>query len=83
MLLRSTIQSFRPMTASEHASLTITKLRIATAKDGETLQELLVRTESTWSIEYTAVANSLQTNSRLHAAQLVKIAQREPYVQSR
>jgi predicted Zn-dependent protease len=83
MLLRSTIQSFRPMTASEHASLTITKLRIATAKDGETLQELLVRTESTWSIEYTAVANSLQTNSRLHAAQLVKIAQREPYVPSR
>ncbi len=82
-LLHSTIQSFRPMTASEHAGMTITKLRIATAKDGETLQELLVRTESTWSDEQAAVANSLQTNSRLHAAQLVKIAQREPYVQSR
>jgi predicted Zn-dependent protease len=82
-LLRSTIQSFRPMTASEHASMTITKLRIATAKDGETLQELLGRTGRTWSGEQAAVANSLQTNSRLHAAQLVKIARREPYGRSR
>jgi predicted Zn-dependent protease len=83
MLLHATIQSFRPMTASEHASMTITKLRIATARDGETLQDLLVRTESIWSIEPAAVANALQTNSRLHATQLVKIAQREPYVPSR
>jgi predicted Zn-dependent protease len=71
------------MTASEHASMTITKLRIATAKDGETLQELLGRTGSTWSGEQAAVANALQTNSRLHAAQLVKIARREPYGRSR
>jgi hypothetical protein len=63
--------------------MTITKLRIAMAKDGETLLELLSRTGSTWNIEQTAVANSLQTNSRLHAAQLVKIAQREPYGPSR
>ena len=82
-LLRSTIQSFRPMTASERTNLTITKLRIATAKDGETLQELLVRTGSTWSGEQAAVANALQTNSRLQAGQLVKIARREPYGQSR
>jgi predicted Zn-dependent protease len=82
-LLRSTIQSFRPMTASEHASITITKLRIAMAKDGETLLELLSRTGSTWNIEQAAVANSLQTNSRLQAAQLVKIARREPYERSR
>ena len=82
-LLRSTIQSFRPMTASEHASMTITKLRIATAEDGETLQKLLVRTGSTWSGDQAAVANSLQMNSHLQAGQLVKIARREPYGQSR
>ncbi len=82
-LLRSTIQSFRPMTASEQASITITKIRIATAMDGETLQELLARTGSTWSIEQVAVVNALQTNSRLQSGQLVKIAQRESYVPSR
>lgn len=82
-LLDATIQSFRPMTVSEHTSITITKLRIATAKDGETLQELLARTGSIWNIEQAAVANALQPDSRLRAAQLVKIAQREPYGQSR
>ena len=71
------------MTASEHASITITKLRIATAKEGETLQELLARTGSSWSREQAAVANALLPNSRLEATQLVKIAQRDPYAPSR
>jgi predicted Zn-dependent protease len=81
-LLRETAFSFRPMTPKEKASITETRLRIATARSGETLTALSKRTGNQWDDKTTAVVNGLEPDRRLKKGQLVKVAVRQPYTSS-
>ncbi len=76
-------QSFRPLTASERSAVTVNRLRVISAREGETLAQVIERTNSTWSPESAAVANGLHTTSRLTAGQLLKLAITERYSPNR
>lgn len=78
-ILQGTAFSFRPMTKKEKASITETRLRIVTARSGETLAALSKRTGNQWDAKTTAVMNGLKETQRLKKGQLVKIAVRQPY----
>ena len=79
-LLRQTAQSLRPITAQESTSITGIRLRLAKAREGETLQQLSERTGNRWNLDYTAMANGLTANQRLVEGQLIKIAKEERYL---
>ena len=76
---RATVESFRPLTASERAGIRETRLRIVAARAGEGLGDVLARGRSTWTVETAAVANGLDATARLRQAKLVKVAVAEPY----
>ncbi len=78
-VLRETALSFRPLSAKEKGSIRETRLRVATARSGETLQQLSKRTGNVWSPKITAVVNGLDKGQTLKKGQLVKIAISQPY----
>jgi predicted Zn-dependent protease len=75
----ATGSSFRPLTAAERAGIKEQRIRIVTARAGETLDALARRTGSVWSKEEVAVANGLAAGTSLAAGQLIKITSAEPY----
>jgi predicted Zn-dependent protease len=66
--------SFRRLGSEERAGIRPTRLRIAQAREGETLFELGRRTGNRWDARETALANGLEGDARLRAGQLVKVA---------
>jgi len=76
----ATAQSFRPLTAGERATIKDTRLRVVSAREGETLAGLVQRRGSSWSVEQAAVSNGLEASAVLRKGQLVKLAIPEPYV---
>ncbi len=78
--LRGTAQSLRPLTRQERSSIKVTRLRVATARDGEDLSRLSERTGNAWNLPLTAVLNGLSEKAPLADGQRVKIAVSEPYV---
>jgi len=76
--LRNAALSLRPLTAAERASVTGKRLRIASARQGERLEDLAGRAGNVWSAAYTALVNDLAPEMVLQAGQLVKIARIEP-----
>jgi predicted Zn-dependent protease len=63
-----------PLTAVERGSVTGKRLRIASARSGERLENLGARTGNVWSPSYTALVNGLDAEGTLGEGQLVKIA---------
>jgi len=78
-LFDQTVASFRAMTPADAAQIRETRLRVATARAGERLADVVRRTGSVWSGEELAVANGLAADVRLAAGQLIKVAVPEPY----
>lgn len=78
-LYLNTTRSFRPLTPEQRASIRETRLRIAEARDGESLWQLTQRTENAWNAQETAVANAVFVDEPLRAGQRVKIAVAERY----
>jgi predicted Zn-dependent protease len=78
-VLMETVTSFRPLTEEDWPKIREARLRVVKARDGETLQELGQRVNSTWSPAETAVANGLTQTGRLRAGQLIKVAILQPY----
>jgi predicted Zn-dependent protease len=78
-ILRSFARGFRPLRDEDRARIDELRLRIAVAREGETLEELSVRTGNAWNVNETAVANALFIGQPLREGQLVKIARRERY----
>ncbi len=76
--LRNAALSLRPLTEAECRAVTGKRLRIATARQGERLENLAARTGNVWPPAYTALVNSLQAEAILSEGQLVKIARLEP-----
>ena len=72
-------RSFRPLRTSEREKIRELRLRIAVAREGESLLDLSERTDNRWDIQYTAVVNDLFPNHVLELGQLVKIAVAEDY----
>jgi predicted Zn-dependent protease len=66
--------SFRAISAEERASAKPLRLRVASARAGETLADLDRRSGNRWKVPETAVANGIAEDARLQAGQLVKIA---------
>ncbi len=71
--------SFRPLTASERASIKEKRIRLVKAHAGETMEALETRTNSAWKKEQIAVANNLTVGDHLKEGQLIKVAIAEPY----
>ncbi|HYB12390.1 MAG TPA: M48 family metalloprotease [Myxococcota bacterium] len=76
---QSTTRSFRPLTGDERVTVLVARLRIAHAKQGETIDALSRRTGNAWDIEKTAVANGLFGPVTFSEGQPVKVSLTEPY----
>jgi predicted Zn-dependent protease len=76
-------RSFRPLTASARAGVKETRLRLVTARAGETIDALALRVKSAWTKEEVAIANGLAVGDRLREGQLIKVTLAEPYTSER
>ena len=76
---RRMVESFRPLTQTERMNFSITRLRLARAQEGETLQRLISRTESTWTDAEIAAANGITKDAVLREGQIIKFAKKERY----
>ena len=77
--LREMALSLRPLADEDWESISALRLRVAEARQGETLAQLSERTGNQWIPEYTALINDLSVDQPLQAGTLVKIARREQY----
>ena len=77
---RETAASFRPLTTSERRAIRETRLRIARARHGETIGDVVRRAGSAWSAEEAAVANEVAPGDVLAGGRPVKVTMTEPYV---
>ena len=77
---RETAASFRPLTTSERRAIRETRLRIARARHGETIGDVVRRAGSAWSAEEAAVANEVAPGDVLAGGRPVKVAMTEPYL---
>jgi predicted Zn-dependent protease len=78
-ILRKTALSLRPLTEKERASIMEIRLRVVTARDGETLKQLSKRTQNQWDLDRTAVMNGIAPDAILKKGEPVKIAVSEKY----
>ncbi len=72
-------QSFRPLTDAERAGITEKRIRLVTARAGESVESLKTRTGSAWNEQEIAVANALAVGASLAEGHLLKVAMTEPY----
>lgn len=75
----SVARSFRDLTPQELRGIRQQRLRIVTARAGETPGALAGRVGSSWNAEELAVANGVATTARFEAGQPVKAAFSEPW----
>ncbi|MGI9591374.1 MAG: M48 family metalloprotease [Myxococcota bacterium] len=71
--------SFRPITAAEREGIREQRLRLQTARAGESLASFGARVGNAWSPEETAVANGLAKDASLGDGQLLKVAIPQAY----
>ena len=76
---QSTTRSFRQLTGDERETVFVSRLRIAHAQKGETIDALSRRSGNAWDIERTAVANGLFGPTVFSEGTPLKIALTEPY----
>ena len=74
-----TAYSFRGLTARELSRIRMRQLYIVRAEQGETLGTLSSRSGNVWTVQETAVMNSLSPTAPLASGDLVKIAVERPY----
>jgi predicted Zn-dependent protease len=75
----SAARSFRPLSEEEIRSIQVTRLRVETARAGESFPELGARAGNLWSPADTAVMNALFVDHRFAGGETVKVARTEPY----
>jgi predicted Zn-dependent protease len=73
------VASFEPLPAADRARIRELRLRVARARAGERLEQLVERTGGRWSVEETAIANGLEPGTPLRAGQPVKVPVEEAY----
>lgn len=72
--------SFRPLDEAGVRSLRVTRLRIARARENETLQALSERTRNALEVVFTGVLNGIYASTPLPARAPIKIGIAEPYI---
>ncbi len=75
-------RSFRPLAPEDRAGILVRRLRLAAAREGESLAEFSSRTGNDWDAQRIAIANGLFASARLAEGQLLKIAVLEDYAAS-
>ncbi len=75
----ATAQSLRVLSQSERAAIREARLRVRTAKPGETPAGIAERTGSAWEAERLAVANAVQADETFREGQEVKVSIEQPY----
>ncbi|MCG8590954.1 MAG: M48 family metalloprotease [Proteobacteria bacterium] len=76
--LRAVSESFRSLSLVEAASIEDQRLQLVSAREGETIADVLGRAESAWSPEEAAVANGVEMGTDL-GGRLVKVTRQERY----
>jgi predicted Zn-dependent protease len=77
--LERTAGSVRPLRADDQARITESRLRIRTARAGETVAQVVARGGATWSPAQAAVANGVALDRALERDWPVKVALAERY----
>lgn len=75
----SAARSFRPLTSEEKSGMKLARMRIVTARRGETLSALGERSGNAWNVPTTAVNNAIFFDHRFEGGELVKVAIVEPW----
>jgi predicted Zn-dependent protease len=70
---------FRPLSSQERAGITEKRVRLITARGGETIESLATRALSSWKADEVAVVNGLLASAPLREGQVLKVAVEEPY----
>jgi predicted Zn-dependent protease len=78
-VLESVTGSFRPLSASERAGISEKRIRLVTARKGETIEGLAARAHSAWKVDEVAVSNGLIVTAPLREGQVLKVAVEERY----
>jgi predicted Zn-dependent protease len=78
-LFDRTLRSFQPLSSGDRARIKVRRLQVASARQGETLEQLGRRTGNAWSVAETAVFNGLSGGDPLRAGHSIKIAVEESY----
>jgi len=78
-VFQTVVESFRPLSPDERKNIREKRLRLVKAKEGETVKDLTVRSQSAWKANQVAVANNLEESDRLREGQVMKITVEEPY----
>jgi predicted Zn-dependent protease len=71
--------SFRPITGHERARITEKRVRLISARKGETIEALTARAHSAWKTDEVAVVNGLVAATPLREGQVLKVAVEERY----
>jgi predicted Zn-dependent protease len=74
-----TAASFRPLRPEDQARITESRLRIRSARGGESIGQVLARGGATWSLAQAAAANGVATDRQLERDWPVKVAVSERY----
>ncbi len=77
--LQSAIRSFHVLGADELSSIRDRRLRVVSARSGESLAALCSRAGSAWTPDEVAVANGLLASDRIQGGMPIKIAVDVPY----
>jgi predicted Zn-dependent protease len=77
--MRSSVRSFRPLTAEERSLVQVERIHVVKAEGDETLVDLVRRTDASTDVERIAVLNRLESREQLASGQLVKVVTKTPY----
>lgn len=75
----TTAESFRALSSEELAEIEEDRLRLVTARAGETVDEVAERSNSQWSIAKVSAANDMPMGEAVQPGVLVKVSKKEPY----
>jgi predicted Zn-dependent protease len=78
-LFESVTHSFRQLSPSERAGITEKRIRLITARKGETIEAVAARARSAWKVDEVAVVNGLVVTAPLSEGQVLKVAVEEQY----
>jgi predicted Zn-dependent protease len=78
--IEAVIASFRGLTPAERANVRERRLRLETARPGDTTAAIVERTGTPWKADLVAVVNAIDASAAIPAGNLVKVARPEPYL---
>jgi predicted Zn-dependent protease len=77
------VRSFSPLEPGDADSIEALRLTVKTARSGEGIEKLSLRTDNAWDVLETAINNGVFGDHRFESGDLVKITQRERYQTAR